>query len=93
MAITVEDECVGCPPEMGCLGSACPYRNVPHWICDECEAEVDEGELWNVNGKEICEDCLKEMYPRVKYEDHDDSEDVYDRADYEYDRWKDREDN
>ena len=27
--IKYEDECVGCPPERGCLGSVCPNRNVP----------------------------------------------------------------
>ena len=27
--IKYENECVGCPPERGCLGSSCPYMNVP----------------------------------------------------------------
>ena len=91
--IKFENECVGCPPNMGCLGGACPYRSVPHWICDRCDAEVDDGELWNVDGEELCEECLKENFPRVTYDDHNDDgyEDVYDRADYEYDRWKDKE--
>ena len=40
--IRYEDECVGCPPEMGCLGSICPNRNVPHYFCDYCGEEVDE---------------------------------------------------
>lgn len=39
------DECVGCPPEKGCLGSACPNRNVPRWFCDECENEFERDEL------------------------------------------------
>lgn len=90
MAITFEDECVGCPKGMGCLGSSCPYKNVPHWTCDECDAEVDEGELWDVNGKQICEECLKEMFPKVEYK-AEEPDDEYDRADYEYDRWKDEE--
>ena len=28
------DECVGCPPEKGCLGSEGPNRNVPRWCCE-----------------------------------------------------------
>lgn len=54
--ITVEDECVGCLPSMGCLGSSCPYRSVEHKICDICENEVDT--LYNFEGQQVCEDCL-----------------------------------
>ena len=35
-----EDECVGCPKELGCMGNACPNRNVPHYDCDECGEEL-----------------------------------------------------
>lgn len=55
-----EDECVGCPPEKGCLGSACPNRNVPRWFCDECENEFERDELRVFNGKQLCYDCLSE---------------------------------
>ena len=54
------DECVGCPPEKGCLGSACPNRNVPRWFCDECENEVERAELIVFNGKQLCYDFLEE---------------------------------
>ena len=37
--IKYEDNCVGCPPEMGCLGSACSNRNVPVFVCDDCGCE------------------------------------------------------
>ena len=64
--IQYEDECVGCPPEMGCLGSICPNRNVPHYFCDYCGEEIDE--YWVISDSEeeyICEDCLKEkLYER-----------------------------
>ena len=60
--IKYENECVGCPKEMGCLGSACPYRNVPHLYCDECEDEFDEEDLFTSNGDDmICLDCLLKM--------------------------------
>lgn len=39
--VKIENDCVGCPPEMGCLGSSCPYRDVPHYYCDDCGCEDD----------------------------------------------------
>ena len=54
--ITYEDECVGCPTEIGCLGSACPNRNVKHLYCDKCNDDVEK--LYNYDGQEICEECL-----------------------------------
>ena len=62
--IKYEDECVGCPPERGCLGSACPNRNVPRYYCDRCGEEVDA--YFDIDGEMICDDCahdiLIEMY-------------------------------
>lgn len=84
-----ENDCVGCP--QGCIN--CGRKSVPHWYCDRCEAEVDEWELWKYEGEELCEECLKEAVPKVDYTDHenDDYDDAFDRADYEYDRWRDME--
>jgi len=85
-----EDECVGCPPNMGCLGGACPYRNVPVWVCDKCGEEAEE--LWKYEGEELCQDCLLQTIPKAEESDHrEEEDDVYDRADYEYDRWRDKE--
>ena len=53
--IKYEDECVGCPKEMGCLGNACPNRNVPHLYCDKCGDDCEE----------LCEDCLKERFEKI----------------------------
>lgn len=84
-----ENECVGCPPNMGCLGGACPYRNVPVWVCDKCGEEAEE--LWKYEGEELCQDCLLETIPKAEESDHrDEEDDVYDRADYEYDRLEDK---
>ena len=41
MSIVLEDECVSCPPEVGCLGSACPKKNVAHYYCDKCVKELE----------------------------------------------------
>ena len=59
----IENECVGCPPEMGCLGSACPNRNVIRYYCDECGKE---GTLYEYDGEELCADCLLEAVPKVE---------------------------
>ena len=78
--IRFEDECVGCPPEMGCLGSSCKYRHVPHLYCDNCEADVDK--LYKFNGMELCIDCLLDGFETIdvddiEYNDYDGGYDDY----------------
>lgn len=76
MAVRYENECVGCPKEMGCRGDSCPYKNVPHFICDKCEDEVDT--LYNFDGRQMCEACIKECFTQVKDDYYDvDGELVY----------------
>lgn len=57
------DECVGCPPEMGCLGDACPNRNVLHLTCDKCGSECNVL-YWN-DDKQWCRDCILQEYNEV----------------------------
>lgn len=64
--ITYEDECVGCPTEMGCLGDTCPKRNVVHLICDECGDDAEE--LWEKDGQHYCEDCMRDCFGFKKVE-------------------------
>ena len=52
-----ENHCVGCPEGMGCLGSSCPYRNVPVDYCDICGSE---GAEYRIDGEDYCEDCAEE---------------------------------
>ncbi len=58
--IKYENECVGCPPEMGCLGDGCPNRNVPRYYCDRCGDEFYPEELFLYDGEMWCKDCLTE---------------------------------
>lgn len=51
----IRDECVGCPPEMGCMGRNCPYANVEVTICDRCREDAN----YNIDGEDLCEDCAK----------------------------------
>lgn len=57
------NECVGCPPERGCLGAACPKRNMfeEHYFCDRCGSEIDEFELTETDGEQLCRECAGEM--------------------------------
>ena len=67
--IRYEDECVGCPPNMGCLGDRCKYRNVPYYFCDICGDESDPEEMRDVDGYMYCESCfdkyVDETYPTI----------------------------
>ena len=56
--LKIENDCVGCPPERGCLGEACMYRNVPHYYCDECGDEFEPEELYDYDDTMVCTDCL-----------------------------------
>jgi len=57
--IRFENECIGCPSNMGCIGDACMYRYSPVYICDKCGDEVDE--LYEYFGEEYCEECLRSL--------------------------------
>lgn len=61
---TFTNECVGCPPEMGCLGTSCPNRNVKHYICDKCMHEVEE--LYEFDGAEMCLECIEDSLVRIE---------------------------
>lgn len=53
----IEDNCVGCPPELGCLGNSCPYRSVRVFICDTCQEENAE---YKMDGSDFCESCANQ---------------------------------
>lgn len=62
--IRYENECVGCPPELGCLYDACPNRNVRHLYCDKCGCEEDV--LYNYDGEELCAECLLDEFDVIE---------------------------
>lgn len=57
----IENDCVGC--DLPCIGNACPYRNVPHYYCDECGDEIT---LYEFEGKELCLDCIEKLLDKVE---------------------------
>ena len=60
----IENECVGCPTGVPCLGPTCPNRNVVRYYCDECHEE--DYPLWHYDGKELCTACLLENFEIVE---------------------------
>jgi hypothetical protein len=58
----IVDECVNCPTEMGCIGDACPNRNVTRFYCDNCD---EEETLYIHDGEELCQECLLEKFDKV----------------------------
>ena len=64
--IKYENQCVDCPPNMGCTKPYCKYWHVPIWACDECG---DEGvDLYDYDGKELCKYCLLDAVPKIHHE-------------------------
>lgn len=62
----IENDCVSCPPEMGCLGSSCPYRDVIRYYCDYCG---NEEKLYRYGDDEVCEECLLKNFEVVEGSD------------------------
>jgi hypothetical protein len=80
-----ENQCVGCPPEMGCLGSSCPNRNVliPYLYCDKCGEEVED--LYDG----LCETCALETFEHINIEDDIDWSEYLDEVDWGEDEYYD----
>lgn len=58
-----ENQCCDCAtPGYPCLGRSCSLSRVEVHYCDHCEEELDE--IYDVDGEELCEECLKEMFRR-----------------------------
>lgn len=55
--IEYEDGCVGCPPELGCLGDSCPNRKIIHTYCDCCG---EEEQLYWYEEEQLCKECITE---------------------------------
>ena len=62
----IENECVNCPQEMGCLDVSCPYKNVTRYYCDICGCEET---LYFYDGEEICKYCLLKNFDIIEGSD------------------------
>ncbi len=59
----IENECVNCPIEIGCIGNSCPYRNVVRFYCDKCG---NEEQLYHFEDEELCANCLLKNFEVVE---------------------------
>ena len=59
MAIKIESRCVDCG--LPCKGDSCPNYNVEVCYCDKCKQELSFDEVYECDGMDVCEDCLKDM--------------------------------
>lgn len=59
--IVYENDCVDCG--LPCIGIDCPYNSVPYLYCDICKEDTDI--LYEYEDKEICQDCLLKIVPKV----------------------------
>lgn len=64
--VKYENECVGCPPDIGCIGEYCPYLNVPRLYCDECD---NEDILYWWDDQQLCLYCIEARLERVEIDD------------------------
>lgn len=65
--VRIENQCCDCAvPGYPCMGSSCPRRHVRIYECDDCGAELEQGELYEYDGEELCIDCIKERLSVVE---------------------------
>ncbi len=56
--IKYENHCCDCAvPGYPCMGSFCPYINVPVYYCDSCNNDIYAE--YEIDGGHYCEDCTK----------------------------------
>ena len=65
--VRIENHCCDCAvPGYPCMGDLCSLRRVEVTYCDSCHEEIGEyDDIYDADGKEICEYCLLNMFRRV----------------------------
>lgn len=59
----IESFCCSCATDgYPCLGKNCPNQNVDVYYCDVCGDAIDDGEVYESDGDELCEGCLLDRY-------------------------------
>lgn len=67
--ITHQNDCSGCAvPGYPCWGVLCEYANRPQYICDCCKEEVEPGELYWLDDRQLCGQCVLENLEVVRDE-------------------------
>ena len=67
--VKYENHCCDCAtPGYPCMGAICPLTHVEVHYCDGCDPRCEDplDEIYDVDGDELCEECLKERFRRSK---------------------------
>lgn len=59
----IVNECCGCAVPGYPCNPTCTLKAVEHFYCDKCREELEE--VYEVDGEELCQDCLKERFRKV----------------------------
>ena len=65
--LKIENHCCDCAvPGYPCRGDLCPLRKVRVHYCDKCDPNCENplDEVYDVDDKELCEDCVLDMFKR-----------------------------
>lgn len=65
--VKIENQCCNCAvPGYPCRGALCPLTRVEVYYCDKCDPKgrFPLEEIYDVDGEELCEDCLKDKFRR-----------------------------
>jgi hypothetical protein len=64
--LRLENQCCNCAvPGYPCRGAQCPNTRVEVYYCDECGEEIPDDDLYEVDGDDLCEECLKKRFRKV----------------------------
>ncbi len=59
----IENRCCNCAtPAYPCRDNGCLLKRVRVTYCDRCDEEISPGNIYCVDGEDVCEDCLKEIF-------------------------------
>ena len=61
----LENERVGCPPELGCIIEGRINRITPRYYCDCCGKE---GDIYFFAGEQLCISCIADRLEKVNDE-------------------------
>ena len=61
----ITNDCCGCSAPGYPCNPDCHLKSVEHWFCDKCREEIDVDEIYEVDGEDLCADCLKERFKKA----------------------------
>jgi hypothetical protein len=60
----IVNECCGCSVPPYPCDVTCPLRSVTHYYCDCCGDDIDLEAVFEVDGEDLCLECLKRRFKK-----------------------------